>query len=86
MKPEPLKDKVFYFDNLVFGMGKPKDQFVLPKVNLEDIKSAVEWLKQELNNPELMLLDEDGNIIPSSLDLPNALKIINKAFQDVIKK
>ncbi len=78
MKPEPLKDKVFYFDNLVFGMGKPEGKFILPKVDLEDITSAVEWLKEQLCHEFEADLDKCRDT--------KTFKLIDKAFQDVIKK
>ncbi len=75
MKPEPLKGKI-----------KRNGASLDYPVDIDKhIKSAVEWLKNKLNETE-MLTDEKGAYISNSMDLPTALKIVNKAFEDVMKK
>ncbi len=65
MEKEPLKDKIHRLTGT--------DEFKLIYFEPEDIKSAVEWLKEEIRKEPFGLTDW--------LD-----KKINKAFQDVMKK
>ena len=71
MKPEPLKDKVQKFHpakteiNVTEGFSK------------QNILSAVEWLKEEVDINMPWLKDDEKAIIKGTTD---------KAFQDVIKK
>ena len=79
IKKEPLKDKVYEND-------------ILGKVYHEkNIKSAVEWLKEEDMNIHMNIINEIVNHLPEKRTLRvNKLLMMlqlnkDKAFQDVIK-
>ncbi len=79
MKPEPLKDKGY--DCLC----KIKDRVY----SIEDILSAVEWLKERNNKQRRVLMDckrlfKGVNKIIELLDVFD--KDIDKAFEDAIRK
>jgi len=66
MKSEPLKERGLNEDDIYYG----KMQGVF--YSLEDVKSAVEWLKEEITKQKLL---QEGLIF----------HLINKAFEDVTK-
>ncbi len=79
MKPEPLKNKLKE-DNTNGCVGMSKNDiesynYVENYFFKEDVKSAVEWLKKELEKLWLDKKIENMNI-----------NLINKAFEDVTKK
>ena len=77
MKPEPLKGKTHNADNEYFEENT--------KVfKTEDIKSAVEWLKQEIDK-EVMEEYEKHNYCYGKWLIEEINKIIDKAFEDVVK-
>lgn len=63
IKPEPLQDK----DRCYNGYHNEIEEYYLP----EDIRSAVEWLKEEYRT--------------RSLSRNEVIKLIDKAFNDVMK-
>ncbi len=67
MKPEPLKNKIIRCRNPDLG----EDRF-----NYSDIKSAIEWLKNQFN----IIQNSYEGITGKS-----ANKLVDKAFEDVIK-
>ena len=78
MKPEPLKDKGY-----CGSCGKNSNQSH-PKTNdefaKEDVKSAVEWLKEEI------IFSYEHNLKCSKEALDEIKNTIDEAFEDVIKK
>lgn len=70
MKPEPLKDKIKYL-----GTGKAEDDARFKK---QDIKSAVEWLKEQINIRDSGDFSYSGGF---NYELIN--KLIDEAFEDV---
>lgn len=68
-KPEPLKDKWEWSDQL----DKNK---VTPVCREEYIKSAVEWLKEQIKTPY-------DDVQCNEVDL---FELIDKAFEDVVKE
>ena len=65
-KIEPLKDKIIFYQRKIWYY-KP-----------EDIKSAVEWLKQHLREPYVGFEDKKSK--------ENILGLIDMAFEDVTRK
>ena len=74
MKPEPLKDKMF--------LDTPEDYKIF---SYEDIKSAVEWLKREINL-DTTYREIGTDFTFSEVEVFLIHKFINKAFEDVMKK
>jgi hypothetical protein len=80
MKPEPLRDKVYY--GSITQERKKNEWF-----HKYQVKSAVEWLKEEIN----IKLKTDGFLMKSH-GIPIMKKdtyihrLINEAFADVIEK
>lgn len=74
MKPEPLKDKVTCLNclNTPCNCGTNNSAFIKG-----DIKSAVEWLKAELESDYFRQFDFKAK--------KKVYELINKAFEDVIK-
>ena len=77
MKPTPLKNKI---------LNWIKDESYDNKAPIiritDDIKSAVEWLKKELNKIED---NGEGGYGPDCLSPTKTHELINKAFKDIIK-
>jgi len=79
MKPEPLKSKVVYVGNLCKDKNNYNLRVVPEKVELidkMDIKSAVEWLKNQIMPDQKIKEFTQWQIID----------LIDKAFEDVVKK
>ena len=72
MKTEPLKNKVVYVGNLC----KDKDNHTLRVALESDLKSAVEWLKNQIMPDQKIKEFTQWQIID----------LIDKAFEDVVKK
>lgn len=75
---EPLKDKI----NWKRDLTTKKIRYDLSTANVQQIFSAVEWLKEELRNVSL----KGANSIINLKDYPIIFDNINKAFEDVIKE
>lgn len=77
---EPLKNKRFELrEKSIFGERDVTDRIIAEGYKEQDIKSAVEWLKEEYKQryvDSFDPLEKDKEII----------KLINKAFEDVILK
>ena len=71
MKPELLKNKLIRFDS--------KSLF-----EKKDIKSAVEWLKEQIKGTNCLSFNEDSN--DAQLDEEKIIKRIDEAFEDVVEK
>lgn len=88
---EPLKGKLYSFNELgewIETSQEDYDKHAKLKVlcRIEDIKSAVEWFKEKIrsSDDDVGQFDDDANFwIYNETKL---LELINKAFQDVIKK
>lgn len=81
MKPEPLKDKSIMQNHITHT----KDQIYCRIYWEKDIKSAVEWLKNEFINYLHNKYFEHDNYSRED-DEKMFLKIIDKAFEDVMEK
>lgn len=74
MKPKPLKNKVLLFKGAIINKKfVSTSNTETPLYHAENVKSAVEWLKQQLKKE---------NYIFSSNELND---LIDKAFEDVTK-
>jgi len=73
MKPEPLKGKIEFAANFAGG------ELVSKK---EDIKSAVEWLKERVINKDAKY----GGYSLDKLSMLLALDLIDEAFEDVTEQ
>ena len=73
MKPRPMKGKTMYH-GIKNALGQTNKLY--PHHYDTDIKSAVEWLKEQMF--------KDDDITPRSFGISKGL--IDKAFEDVIKK
>ena len=84
MKPEPLKGKVgdLNLKSADIISGQLKD-FTFKSteafVNMKDIRSAVEWLKQKVSKGTMNLGKQ------YDLDMEETLEAIDQAFEDVMK-
>ena len=83
MKPEPLKDK--YYDTFTLeNNNKRVDVSISGQghwFDSNDIKSAVEWLKEQLNDSAICNNEEDAKGIKKYINF-----LIDKAFEDVTKR
>lgn len=73
MKAEPLKGKK-RFSVTYKGVTT---KFKSPLVSIEELRSAVEWLKQQIPNIVIDLISEDENRIMNKID---------EAFEDALKE
>lgn len=80
MKPEPLKDKYKEYAHDLWADLITKERLGQEATEIfTDIRLAVEWLKEELN------IDLDFDEIQPKQE-KKVFKLIDKAFEDVIKK
>ena len=82
MKPEPLKDKLYFVVDGDIHSFKEIRNTIVPTTNIartEDILSAVEWLKIELCIDHPTYCKDKDNMCDNCKD-------IDKAFQDVVIK
>lgn len=70
MKLEPLKEKKIYFKNINFNLDFPETLYTKSQ-----IKSVVEWLKEQLKKE-----------LKTSHDTLKSYELLNKAFEDVMEK
>jgi len=82
MKPEPLKNKKIRSFLKNSKEQVKSDGYYRNYFNFVDIKSAVEWLKEEI--PLVLACTIEKKL--EKLDIDNLLLIVDKAFEDVIKK
>jgi len=93
MKPEPLKNKKFIADGIkscasfriINAKNLKEAQEILSKVYFseENIKSAVEWLKE---NVCTLIAFTDVEIKETTKLRKQFHKLIDEAFEDVVKK
>jgi len=81
MKPEPLKDKIFWAKYIHYEKNDKK-QIDIPVIQERHIKSAVEWLKEKMW--ELIETDDDYTSYEPDELLFDVSRLIDKAFEDVV--
>jgi len=81
-KPEPLKGKWDVYDNNVPEKCKPCLKTMLVRQAKDDVRSAVEWLK---NKMEQHRKSNDLWRLPEDVSWSMAEEWIDEAFEDVMK-
>ncbi len=84
-KPEPLKDKIVEIDSVSWTTTQQIGTTSVRAIHISDIKSAVEWLKKEIYECE-MLIEKSGSRLSNIINLYDVINVIDKAFEDVTKK
>ena len=79
MKPEPLKNKIWYVDEINSEQSGIFNTPIIPK---KDVASAVEWLKDKMFRHLI-----DGSMeTRDNISTYDAHELIDEAFEDVVKK
>ncbi len=81
MKAEPLKDKIVDVDSGEWFKSNQIGTTIVKAVLVEEIKSAVEWLKQALKGQCEFEDVENKKYIHNDETIH---RIVNRAFEDVI--